>query len=387
MKESPLAIDTHPENLITVPVALGDRAYNVLVGAGLCRQAGHWLTLVLGDFASTVVMVSNPTVWKQYGDQIEKNLKDTGIRTYSFLMGDGERFKNLRTAEKLWSFLIEQRIERRATLLALGGGVVGDMTGFVAATYLRGVPYVQVPTTLLAQIDSSVGGKTAINHPRGKNLIGAFHQPALVLVDTETLVTLPRREWNAGWCEALKYGVIRDEQLFAQLEQKLPFPLPQFSSWTNEEASFLTQVIARCCQIKAAIVVADERETGERRILNFGHTVGHALEAVTNYRTFRHGEAVGYGMLAAFELATALGFCPNQVAERVSKAVHQVGNLPKANHLDPLALLKAMQHDKKSVAGNIRLILPKQIGEVFEHSAPSSAMLLQAIKRACSYSV
>ncbi|MBX7218331.1 MAG: 3-dehydroquinate synthase [Blastocatellia bacterium] len=366
----------------TLQVGLGERAYPIHIGPELCSQAGTLVRETLGDFARTVVLVSNPKVWKLYGAGVESSLRQAGIQTFSFLMGDGERFKTLRTAEKLWSFLIAERIERKAALLALGGGVVGDLTGFVAATYLRGIPYVQIPTTLLAQIDSSVGGKTAVNHPLGKNLVGSFHQPALVLADTNTLLTLPRREWQAGWCEALKYGVIRDSLLFERLEHSLPFPTRNCTNWNETAQHFLTDIITRCCEIKAAVVEADEREAGERKILNFGHTVGHALEAVTKYRHFRHGEAVGYGMIAACEIAVQLGLFTSEESQRVRVAVHQVGKLPPASQLDRARIIAALRHDKKAEKGTVRFILPTKIGAVVERTAPPDDILETVLQKA-----
>lgn len=370
------------ENIV-VQVNLGERSYPVWVAANVCRQAGQMVTDRLGKYARTVVIVSNPKVWGLYGSTVEASLQQAGIRTLVFLMGDGERFKTIQTATRIWSFLIEQKVEREASLLALGGGVVGDMTGFVAATYLRGIPYVQMPTTLLAQIDSSVGGKTAVNHPQGKNLIGAFHQPALVLIDPLTLQTLPNREWNAGWCEALKYGVIRDAAFFSELEQFLPFPSRRASTWTAEETAFLSQVIARCCRIKADIVEADEREGGLRRILNFGHTFGHAFEAVTRYRWFRHGEAVGYGMIAVCELASQMGICSDETGNRVMNAILSLGHLPGLDPLDFDEVLLALQLDKKSTGGTVRFILPRSIGEVIEVSSPERTVLAASLAAFC----
>ncbi|MBI4747916.1 MAG: 3-dehydroquinate synthase [Acidobacteria bacterium] len=363
-----------------VEVALGERSYPVWVAADVCRQAGQAVNDRLGKYARTVVIVSNPKVWRLYGSTVDASLQQAGIRTLVFLMGDGERFKTIQTANRIWSFLIEQKVEREASLLALGGGVVGDMTGFIAATYLRGVPYVQMPTTLLAQIDSSVGGKTAVNHPRGKNLIGAFHQPALVLIDPTTLQTLPKREWNAGWCEALKYGVIRDASFFSELEHFLPFPTRRVSTWSSEDTAFLRQAIARCCRIKADVVEADEREGGLRRILNFGHTFGHAFEAVTRYRWFRHGEAVGYGMIAVFELALQLGMCTESAANRVLDVVLGLGHLPGLDLLDGDEVLQALQLDKKSSGGTVRFIVPTTIGEVVEIPSPEATVLKATLR-------
>jgi 3-dehydroquinate synthase len=364
----------------TISVALAERAYDIRIGSNVVGSVGEAMRAALGGGLESVVVVSNSTVWRRYGDAIDAALRGAHLKPHLFLMGDGERFKTLRTAERLWDFCIERRIERGAAFLAVGGGVVGDLTGFAAATYLRGVPYVQFPTTLLAQIDSSVGGKTAVNRPLGKNLVGAFHQPALVVIDVATLRTLPRREWNAGWHEAIKYGVIRSASLFETLERALPFSAPDAAS--PEGAAFLIRVIAECCRIKAAVVANDEREAGERRILNFGHTVGHALEAVTGYRVFRHGEAVGVGMIAACEIAVALNVLPAADAERVAAAVHNVGRLPSARDIAPDAVLEAMTRDKKATGGKIRFILPRGVGDVGEYPAPDADVIRRAVVRA-----
>ncbi|MGE0885309.1 MAG: 3-dehydroquinate synthase, partial [Blastocatellales bacterium] len=283
-------------NLQLVHVSLGERSYDITIADGALKQAGEITRGALGAKTRKLAIISNARVHGHYGKSVEKSLKQAGFATLTHLIGDGERAKSLSTAEKALAFMIANRFERGDAVVALGGGVVGDLAGFVAACYQRGVNYVQIPTTLLAQIDSSVGGKTAVNHRLGKNLIGAFHQPRAVVIDPQTLATLPRRELRAGLYEALKYGVIWDRKLFDLLNEKLEdvFAL---------DAELLTRIIARCCEIKAEVVTTDERESGLRRILNFGHTVGHALEAVTAYRRLKHGEAVGYGMQCASKIA------------------------------------------------------------------------------------
>lgn len=340
-----------------VRVSLGDRSYEIEIAAGILDQVGEVVRRVLGARVERVVVVSNPLVDGHYGRRMAKSLRAAGFRPLNLLIGDGERAKSLRTAERVWDFLISHRIERREGLIALGGGVVGDLAGFVAATYQRGMPFVQVPTTLLAQIDSSVGGKTAVNRPLGKNLVGAFHQPAGVVIDPLVLRTLPPREFSAGMYEALKYGIIRDREFAAflagnldQIRQLAPAPL--------------TRLIARCCEIKAEVVAADEREGGLRRILNYGHTVGHALEAVTRYRRLRHGEAVGYGMICAANLAAAFGLLPASEAELIRERIDAIGRRPSISDLDVAAVVTAMAHDKKVAHGRLPFILPTSIGEV-----------------------
>jgi 3-dehydroquinate synthase len=290
-------------------------------------------------------------------------------------MSDGERFKNLRSAEALYTFLIEQKVERSDVILALGGGVVGDLAGFVAATYLRGIRFMQIPTTLIAQIDSSVGGKTGVNHRLGKNLIGAFHQPSLVLIDPLTLLTLPPREIQAGLQEALKYGVIKDQKLFR-------FIVKNLAALKSRDSQTFERLIVRSCEIKARVVEQDEREGGLRRILNFAHTVGHALEAVTHYRRFLHGEAVGQGMRAASRIAERAGLLDATERQAIDEAVLGVGQLPPTNTLALDDIMKAIQRDKKAEAGRIAFVLPVCIGRVVIKSDLPLPLIQSAIKEA-----
>src|SRR5262249_26720624 len=257
-------------------VRLGTRSYSILIGEGLLDQVGPLARKALGSTARRVALITNTTVNKLYGERVSGSLTDAGFRVFEASIKDGERFKTLGTAEKLFDSLIEQNFERSDAIVALGGGVVGDLAGFVAATFLRGIRFVQVPTTLLAQIDSSVGGKTGVNHRLGKNLIGSFHQPSLVVIDPATLRSLPERELSAGMFEAVKYGVIRDFRLFQRIDKRL-------ESIAGVEIGPTCELIRRCCAIKAEVVREDERESGLRRILNFGHTVGHPLESATTY--------------------------------------------------------------------------------------------------------
>ncbi|QUV81821.1 3-dehydroquinate synthase [Chloracidobacterium sp. D] len=358
------ATDRHPPVLraVTVPVTHAGGQYAIRIETGRYRSLGQTLRQTFGDHPCAVVIVSNPKVARHYAAAVVESVAAAGFHPHLCLIPDGERYKTLRTVAQIWDFCVARQIERRDLLVALGGGVVGDITGFAAATYLRGLAFVQLPTTLLAMIDSAVGGKTGINHRAGKNLIGAFHQPALVVADLETLTTLPRREWNAGWHEAIKYGVIRDADLFARLEARLPLALNQPLPW-----DWLAAVVADCCRIKAAIVARDERETGERKVLNFGHTVGHALEAVTRYRRFRHGEAVGIGMVAACQIAVRLGKLTPDEAQRLEQLVRRVGRMPGTDGITVAALLEALRHDKKVSQGRLRFILPSRIGWAEEY--------------------
>ena len=295
-------------------------------------------------------VVSNPTVWRLHGDAFAGLTSEEPI-----LIPDGERFKHVPTVGRIYDALIRATADRATTIVAVGGGVVGDIAGFAAATFLRGVPIVQVPTTLLAQVDSAIGGKVGVNHAAGKNLIGAYHQPAAVVVDPELLASLPRREFRAGLYEVVKYGVIASRPLFEQLTAVL-------SQLFSREPAVLVPVIAECCRIKGRVVEEDERESGPRRALNFGHTVGHALEAVTKYRRFRHGEAVGYGMLAAAKLSVDRGSMPATDRDRLATLIAQMGPLPSVADLSAKQLVEAIGRDKKVVAGHLHFVVSTGIG-------------------------
>ena len=356
-----------------VDVSLGDRSYRIAISAGAIQDSGEIIRAALGSRVRRVALISNPVVYGHYGSIIEKSLRRAGLAPLSHLIGDGERAKSLRTAERAWSFLIANRFERSDGVVALGGGVVGDLAGFVAATYQRGVPYVQIPTTLLAQIDSSVGGKTAVNHALGKNLIGAFHQPRSVIIDPTVLQTLPKRELRAGLYEAVKYGVIRDAGLAEKIDRNL-------AGIFSLDPELLAGLIARCCEIKAEVVAIDEREAGLRRILNFGHTVGHALEAVTRYRRLKHGEAVGYGMKCASAVAEKAGIIPPVAAAVIRRSMDAIGRLPRIGDLQARQIIEAMAHDKKVSHGKLPLILPTRIGDVVVRDDIPAGLVRSAIR-------
>jgi len=361
----------------TVHVALDERSYDITIAEGALKQTGEITRNALGAKTRRIAIISNPNVHGHYGRTVEKSLKQSGFVTLTHLIGDGERTKSIRTAERAWAFLIANRFERGDAIVALGGGVVGDLAGFVAATFLRGVQYVQIPTTLLAQIDSSVGGKTAVNHALGKNLIGAFHQPRAVVIDLETLATLPLRELSAGMYEALKYGVIRDRALADFIRHNL-------GAVRSLDPVTMTHIITRSCEIKAEVVSADERESGLRRILNFGHTVGHALEAVTAYRRLKHGEAVGYGMKCASVIAAKVGIIPRAEAGEINHNVDALGrmfgNPPRIGDLKASGIIAAMAHDKKVARGKLPLILPTTIGEVVVRDDVAAAIIREAVR-------
>ena len=360
-----------------VTVNLKDRSYHIEIAAGSLDQAGPLTRDVVGEKARRAVIVSNPAVDAHYGRRVKRSLAQAGFKALPFLIGDGERHKTFRTAQSLYTFLIEQRMERSDVIVALGGGVVGDVAGFVAGTYLRGIRFTQIPTTLLAQIDSSVGGKTGVNHPLGKNLIGVFHQPRLVVIDPETLRTLPPRQMSAGLYEAIKYGVIRDRRLFQRIVRQIEL-IKEF------DPSALAHLIARSCRIKADVVARDEREGGLRRILNFGHTVGHALEAVTRYRRFYHGEAVGHGMRAASLIAERMDLLSGEERKAIDEAVARVGPLPGAKSLALNDIISAMSHDKKAEAGRLAFVLPVEIGRVVIRSDVPPKIVRSALKDALS---
>jgi 3-dehydroquinate synthase len=361
----------------TVIVKLGERSYRIQIESGLLDRIGESVRTALGNRPQRAIIVSNPTVDSLYGRRVKRSLGRADFRVEHFLIGDGERFKTLRTAEQFYTFLIEKQVERKDAIIALGGGVVGDLAGFVAATYLRGLSYIQVPTTLLAQIDSSVGGKTAVNHRLGKNLIGAFHQPSLVVIDPSTLGSLPPRQVRAGLFEAIKYAVIRDRSLFEYITG-------QIERLKQLDSAAISHLIARSCQIKADVVASDERESGLRRILNFGHTIGHALEVITHYRRFQHGEAVGHGMRVASHIAERLGLLAPCERQAIDEAIAQVGNLPRADDLALDAIMLAIGRDKKAEAGRIAFVLPVEIGSVVIKSDVPPQVIRSALKDALS---
>ncbi|HWS90592.1 MAG TPA: 3-dehydroquinate synthase [Pyrinomonadaceae bacterium] len=385
---------------LSVPVRLsGGRGYTVEIGAGALARLGETTRASLPGQARKVALVSNARVFGLYGGRAVEALRAAGFEVSHWLMGEGERFKTMRTAERVLQFLSEAGLERSDAVVALGGGVVGDVAGFAAAVYLRGVAFVQAPTTLLAQIDSSVGGKTGVNTAAGKNLVGAFHQPSAVVVDTETLGSLPRRELTAGWCEAVKQGAVGDRRLFERTKRFLMEEArkksnrpsgPNVKESGAERDEELAGIIAAQCAFKARVVAGDERESlgrddaRSRKILNFGHTVGHALEAVTNYRRFRHGEAVGYGCVAAGEISKRLGLLDPSELESLREAVALAGRLPRAADLDAELVARALRKDKKAVGGSVRWVLIEGLGRarVVDGREVPGRVVLAAIRAA-----
>ncbi|MDJ0690924.1 MAG: 3-dehydroquinate synthase [Xenococcaceae cyanobacterium MO_188.B32] len=342
----------------TISVNLPANSYNILISSGSLTQLGEEMKQL--NLGKKVLLVSNPEIFNDYGQTCIKSLEDAGFETCTHLIPAGETYKTLQSIARIYDTALEHHLERSSTLVALGGGVVGDMTGFAAATWLRGVNFVQVPTSLLAMVDASIGGKTGVNHPQGKNLIGAFYQPKLVLIDPQVLKTLPVREFRAGMAEVIKYGIIWDKDLFTKLEQA--GDIDRFASINQE---LLQTILIRSARAKAEVVSQDEKEAGLRAILNYGHTIGHAIESLTNYQQFVHGEAVAIGMVAAGKIASLMGLWTEEEANRQDKLIAKT-KLPTKipTELDINAIIETLQSDKKVKAGKVRFILPTQIGKV-----------------------
>ncbi|WP_137917807.1 3-dehydroquinate synthase [Hydrogenophaga sp. 2FB] len=367
----------HPDSQTQwVNIDLGDRSYGIAIGANLLGDAANYADL---PRAASAMIVTNPTVAALYGDRLANALKSRFPSVHTVVLPDGESYKNWESLNLIFDALLANRCDRSTVLFALGGGVVGDMTGFAAASYMRGVPFVQVPTTLLAQVDSSVGGKTAINHPMGKNMIGAFYQPQRVLCDLEVLKTLPDRELSAGLAEIIKYGPIADVSFMDWLEANLDALLAR-------DPGALAFAVRRSCEIKAWVVGQDERESGVRAILNFGHTFGHAIEAGMGYGAWLHGEAVGCGMVMAARLSAALGLVDQAFVERLAQLVLRAGLplvapvLDEQNNVD--RYLALMRVDKKAEAGEIKFVVIDPIGHASVRSAPD-AIVAAVINASC----
>jgi 3-dehydroquinate synthase len=353
---------------LRVDVSTASRPYAVLIGDRLLDRLGP---LVDGlRLPARRFIVSSPLVWRLHGARIARALAGAE----PILVPDGERYKQLATVSRIYEALIRASADRASTIVTFGGGVIGDMAGFAAATYLRGVALVHVPTTLLAQVDSAIGGKVGVNHALGKNLIGAFYQPHGVFADPSVLDTLHRREFRAGLYEVIKYGMTSSAPLFDRLARER-------SAIFAKDTQVLTAIIAESCRIKAAVVSADEREAGPRRVLNFGHTAGHALEAVTKYRRFRHGEAVAYGMLVAADLAAKRGALADVDRRALADLIASLGPLPPIADVPIAQMLEAMQHDKKMVAGRLHFVLPTAIGATAIVDDVSEKEMKDALKR------
>jgi 3-dehydroquinate synthase len=340
--------------MISIPVVTPSRSYEVLIGRGLLVRAGETLSKLLETRRAFIVTV--PPVRQRWAKVLQKSLSTSGIETSLLEMPNGERSKRLTTLEKLAEKLVKLGADRGVTLIALGGGVVGDVTGFLASVYMRGVDVIQIPTTVLAQVDAAIGGKTAVNLVSGKNLLGTFHQPRAVLIDPQVLDTLPSREYRAGLYESLKCGIIGDPGLFKLFEDRRREIL-------DRDPVVVEKVIADSVRLKASVVSADEREGGLRQVLNFGHTIGHALEAETGYTQLLHGEAVAWGMIAATHIALSTGKLDSVTAGRITNAVLGFGRLPRME-LKTANVLKRLHSDKKTRQGVVHFVLPREIGKV-----------------------
>ena len=361
----------------TLTVALDERSYPIHIGCGLLGNADLWRPHLNPKMGA--VVITNTTVAPLYLDTVMATLAELGCPAFSVILPDGEEYKSWETLNTVFDALLENRCERGTTLIALGGGVIGDLVGFAAACYQRGAPFIQVPTTLLSQVDSSVGGKTAINHPLGKNMIGAFYQPKLVLADLDTLDTLPPREMAAGMSEVVKYGLIRDEAFFQWLEQNA-------EGLMARDKTLLARAVHQSCAHKAEVVARDEREAGERALLNLGHTFGHAIETGMGYGSWLHGEAVATGTVMAALLSQQLGWLDARAIERVRALFERIG-LPVAGPwlaATPAAsaerYLELMRHDKKVSAGVMRLVLLKAIGQAVVSAEADDVAILAAIE-------
>lgn len=354
-------------------VSLGTRTYPIHIGTGLL--AGPSIAAALGR--RKVALVTNTTLMPLYGQPLAERLTHAGLTVQSIVLPDGESHKTFDSLNLIYDALLADGFDRKSCIVALGGGVVGDMAGFAAATFQRGIPFLQIPTTLLAQVDSSVGGKTAINHPRGKNMIGAFHQPLAVFADTDTLITLPERELIAGLAEVIKYGLIRDPDFLVWLEENMP-------ALRRRDPAALSHAIRESCRNKAEVVARDELETGERALLNLGHTFGHAIEGALGFGSWLHGEAVGVGMLLAAMLSHELDYIREEDVSRVARLLRAAG-LPLAlPDIPPDTLLSFMAVDKKNEGGRIRLILLKRLGEACIDDSVGRDRILQFLGSARS---
>jgi len=356
--------------MIRIPVTTPSRSYEVLIGSGLLKRAGETLGNLFARKMTYIVTV--PPVRKLWAKVLVQSLTTVGIETALLEMPDGERAKRLATLEKLAEKLVQQGADRGATLVAFGGGVVGDVTGFLASIYMRGVDVIQIPTTVVAQVDAAIGGKTGVNLLSGKNLLGTFHQPRAVLVDPAVLKTLPARQYRAGLYESLKCGIIGDAGLFRLFEER-------HREILEREPTVVEQVIADSVRLKASVVSADERESGLRQVLNLGHTIGHALEAETGYKLLLHGEAVGWGLVAATYIALSTGKLDSVTAGRIMNAILGLGDLPRMN-VKTANIMKRLKYDKKTRQGVVHFILPREIGKVEITSDVGDAAVRAAVE-------
>jgi len=364
----PIVTSTDTRDPVRLDVTTGRTASTILIGGGSVEQLPALLDA--HSVSARRFVVSSPTIWRLHGAEVQRVLG----AVEPILLPDGERYKNLQSVTKVYDALIRANADRGSAIVAVGGGVVGDTAGFAAATFLRGITLVHVPTTLLAQVDSSIGGKVGVNHTLGKNLIGAFHQPRLVVIDPLLLQTLPRREFRSGLYEVVKYGMIASRNLFDLLSHKT-------KAVFDREPSVLVPAIVESCRIKADVVSKDEREGGLRRILNYGHTIGHALEAVTKYRRYRHGEAIAYGMLAAADLAVARGALAEGERQALVQLIGALGPLPPVTDLPMQEVLDAVKRDKKVLNGRLHFVIAIEIGATMTIDDVTEPELVAVLER------
>lgn len=355
----------------TIRVNLAANSYNIYIDKNLLRRIGD--IVIREKEPCKTLLITDSNIGRIYGSVVTQGLVRNKFDVKPVVLKPGEDQKTLETACALYDACFDYKLDRNSLIVALGGGVVGDISGFVASTFMRGIPFIQVPTSLLAQVDSSIGGKVAVNHPRGKNMIGSFYQPKAVFADTDTLSTLPAGELVAGLVEVIKYGVIRDAEFFGYIEKNL-------SDILQLDHDALLRIIAVSCQIKANVVEEDEKETYLRAILNYGHTIGHAIEALTDYKKYRHGEAVALGMLYATRIAIEMGLADNTVFDRQFSLIKKLG-LPLHTGLKPELIIKSLYTDKKVISGKLRFILPVRIGEVIISDQVTEDILYRVLDR------
>jgi len=351
-------------------VNLGKDSYHITIDKGLLKQIGPLTSKVIKPCKT--VIVTDETVGPLYGNTVLNSLSESGFDVKLVSIGPGEDQKTISRAEELYEVLFDHKMDRKSLIIALGGGVIGDLTGFAASTFMRGIPFVQIPTTLLAQVDSSVGGKVAVNHPRGKNMIGAFYQPKAVFIDIDTLNTLPKSETIVGMVEVIKYGMIKDSVFFSYIENQLPEIL-------ELDPAAMEKIVYNSCKVKAQVVELDEKEEGIRAILNYGHTIGHAIEALTSYKKYRHGEAVAMGMISASKIAGKMDITDSSVLERQEILLKRLGLKLKDNEINPNDIVNILYQDKKTIGGRLRFVLPTGIGNVIISDKVNEKIILDVL--------
>ena len=351
-------------------VNLGTDSYHIVIDRDILNRVGPHISKIINP--GKAVVVTDKTVESLYGKAVFDSLSECNFDVKLVSIEPGEEQKTLSRAEELYEVLFDHKVDRKSSIIALGGGVIGDLTGFVASTFMRGIPFVQIPTTLLAQVDSSIGGKVAVNHPRGKNMIGCFYQPKAVFIDIATLQTLPKAEIIAGMVEVMKYGMIKDSAFFEYIEKHL-------SEILELDDVALEKIIHDSCMIKAQIVELDEKEEGVRAILNYGHTIGHALESLTSYKKYRHGEAVAMGMIYATRIAMEMNLADDTVLKRQESLLKKLGLGLKDNELNPDDIVRVLYQDKKTIGGKLRFVLPTRIGDVAITDEATDEVILKVL--------